>query len=195
LWSSNNQSHKQVNNIKMTTLSSSKKNRPPKGYAQLPEWWMEITPHNILDLDKDAARRQVDSKETAMFAMLAAKADWEKKYADCMYVVGDDGELLEKDTGNPVQTGKGTGYTRAATGEWMKDGEPLKVGRQFKPGEIPVGYKPGGSDPTHGNAIIGTVELKSTAGYGHKDTNWKKPDWMQVRRNIFRTSIVCYSYY
>ncbi len=145
---------------------------------------MEITPHNTLDIEKEAARRQNDSKETAMFAMLAAQADWEKKYADCMFLVGDDGELLDKATGKPVETGEGTGYTRSEKGEWMKDGEPLKVGRQFKPGEVPLGYLPGGSDPTllAGNAIIGQVELKSTAGYGHKDMNWKKPDWMQVRQ-------------
>jgi hypothetical protein len=168
-----------------SSSTSSKKKRPPKGYAQLPEWWMEITPHNTLDIERDAARRQVDSKEAAMFAMLAARADWEKKYADCQFVLGDDeNELLDKETGKPVPTGEGTGYVRSENGEWTKFGEPLKVGRQFKPGEVPVGYVPGGYDSNlagGGGAIGDQVELKSAAGYGHKDMNWKQPDWMKVR--------------
>lgn len=90
--------------------------------------------------------------------------------------------MLDKDTGKPVETGGGSGYTRSENGEWMKDGEPLKVGRQFKPGEVPIGYGTRGYDPTLSPvAIKDQVELKSTAGYGHKDMNWKKPDWMQVR--------------
>ena len=163
-------------------MSTSKKTRPPKGFAELPQWWLEITPHDTLDVEKDAERRQVDSKEAAMYAALAAKADWEKKYADYKYLLGDNGELLDKETGNPVETGAGTGYTRSENGEWMKDGEPLKVGRQFKPGEVPIGYVPGGYDPSlsPGVTIKDQVALKSP-GYGHKDMNWKKPDWMKVR--------------
>mmetsp|Transcript_5288 Transcript_5288/g.15384 ORF Transcript_5288/g.15384 Transcript_5288/m.15384 type:complete len:168 (-) Transcript_5288:2533-3036(-) len=134
-----------------------KKNKPPKGFAQLPEWWMEVTPHNTLDVEEDEARRLSDSKRVLMYKDLAAKSDWEQVNGESKFTVGENGELIDKETGEPIETGGDSGYTRdEKTGEWLKDGRPI-FGRQFHEGS------------------------SSSAGYGHKDVNWKKPDWMKVQ--------------
>jgi hypothetical protein len=170
----------------MPSSSSSKKTKAPKGFAQLPEWWLEITPHNTLNIEEDAAQRKIDYEEAKKYAVLAAKADWEQQYGHHLYTISDDGEsLIDKETGNVIEVGSGEGskFTRNDQGEFCgEDGKPL-FGRQFKPGEV---YGNGGGyDPSKFAAGVGrnSVELKSVgAEYGHKDTNWGKPDWMKVRR-------------
>jgi hypothetical protein len=150
-----------------------KKNRPPKGYAELPQWWLDITPHNVLNIEEDAARRKNDYQEAAKYANLAAKADWEQTN-DSKYTLGENGELLDKATGEPIDISTG-GYTRSENGEWLKDGKPV-FGRQFKPGQ-------GAYDPSKFAAGVGKdqSDLKAVAPeYGHKDNNWKQPDWMKV---------------
>jgi hypothetical protein len=172
-----------------------------QGWAQLPEWWMEITPHHTLDAEQDEARRRRDKQEADMYAHLAAQAD--ELHPDAAnYKLGDNGELLDQD-GNEINVEEDDGsgkskYTRSPkTGEWMLDGKPL-FGRQFKPVEVPEGYAPGGSFEYNnsggksGSSDLAWVmnsksTLKSTSSapgqesYGHQDNNWKKPDWMKVK--------------
>lgn len=131
-----------------------KKVKPPKGFAQLPEWWMEITPHNTLDIEGDEVNRFSQKKQAMMYKDLAAKSDWEQANGESKYTVGKNGELIDKETGKAIETGGDSGYTRdEKTGEWSKDGNPI-FGRQFN---------------------------SSSSGYGHQDVNWKKPDWMKVK--------------
>lgn len=135
-----------------------KKVKPPKGFAQLPEWWMEITPHNTLDREEDVAKRQHDNQEARMYRNLAVQSDWEQANGEnSNYSLGENGELIDKKTGKPVETGGDSGYTREEkSGEWLKDGKPI-FGRQFNAGG------------------------ESPSSYGHQDMNWKKPDWMKVK--------------
>jgi hypothetical protein len=154
-------------------MTEKKKNRPPKGFAQLPDWWLEITPHNTLDIEEDARKRDHDYQQALKYAELAAKADWEQQFGHLELT--DDGNLIDKNTGEPVEEGETTGYTRDEKGEWMKDGKPI-FGRQFKVGE-------GSYDPSKFAAGVhrDSTELKAAgAGYGHKDNAWQKPDWMKV---------------
>jgi len=152
-----------------------KKVKAPKGFAQLPDWWLEITPHKTLDIEADAAQRKHDYKEAARYANLAAKSDWEQQQANSKYTLGENGELLDKETGKPVETGEGSGYTQNEKGEWLKDGT-LIFDRQFKPGE-------GVYDPSNFAAVVGKdpAELK-TASLAHRAASDEdKPDWMKVK--------------
>jgi len=157
-----------------TTQKKSKKEKPPKGFAQLPDWWMEITPHDTLDVEEDAMKRKHQSQEAMMYRNLAAKSDWEQANGGIdhpLYTLGKNGELIEKETGKVIAestTSESAGsssspaYTRdEKTGEWLKDGQPIfgtNTSRQF-----------------NNNTGKGGPE------YGHKDVNWKKPDWMKVK--------------
>ena len=154
---------------------------------------MEITPHNTLDIEEDETRRQRDKERADMYASLAAEADMLHPDA-ANYKLGDNGELLDKD-GNEIKVdedgGGGTSkYTRSPKGEWLLDGKPL-FGRQFKPGEVPEGYTAGGGyggGSGNGSSDLDWVansksglKASSSSDYGHKDNNWKKPDWMKVK--------------
>jgi len=146
----------------MTGEIKKKKNKPPKGFAQLPEWWMEVTPHNTLDVEGDEAQRLSDSQKATMYRDLASKSDWEQVNGESKYTVGKNGELIDKETGKAIETGGNSGYTRdKKTGEWSKDGKPI-FGQKFS---------------------------NASSGYGHKDETWKKPDWMKVRFNFMSRSL------
>jgi len=143
--------------------SKKKKVKPPKGFAQIPEWWMEITPHNKLYREEDAAKRHNDSQEALMYKGLAAKSDWEQAN-ESKYAVGENGELIDKKTGKPIEIGGDSGYTRdEKSGEWMQDGK-LLFGRRFNSAE--------------------------SSEYGHQDMNWKKPDWMKHKLKASSTGNV-----
>ena len=148
-----------------------KRVKHPKGFAQLPEWWMEMTPHNTLDRDEDATKRRNDNQEKNIFKTLAKKSDWEQKNGDSKYTVGQNGELIDKSTGKAIETGKDSAYSfDEKTGDWLKEGKPI-FGRQFESGG---GGEGGGT-------------------YGHQNNDWEKPQWMKVSSNfshgLFRCQI------
>lgn len=161
-----------------------KKKKPSKTMAQLPEWWMESTPHNTLVVEEDDAQRKKEYEEAMKYAELAAKKDWEEKFGHLELT--EDGDLIDKNTGEPVEEGsESSGYTRNEKGEWMVDGKPI-FGRQFTAGE--GNYDPSKFAAAGGGAHRNSVELKAVgAEYGHKDNNWKKPDWMKVK-----TTLLCF---
>eukprot|EP00751_Fragilariopsis_kerguelensis_P019773 CAMPEP_0170896122 /NCGR_PEP_ID=MMETSP0734-20130129/44584_1 /TAXON_ID=186038 /ORGANISM="Fragilariopsis kerguelensis, Strain L26-C5" /LENGTH=173 /DNA_ID=CAMNT_0011288259 /DNA_START=25 /DNA_END=546 /DNA_ORIENTATION=- len=144
-----------------------KKAKHPKGFAQLPEWWMEITPHDTLDVEEDSVKRKHANQEAVMYRNLAAKSDWEQLNGDSKYSLGENGELIDKETGKVIETGgDNSSYKRdEKTGEWLKDGEPIFKGLQ--PNYTAGG---GGLSPSSGGPE-----------YGHKDIGFKKPDWMKVK--------------
>jgi len=124
--------------------SEKKKVKPPKGFAQLPEWWMETTPHDTIYPDGEPGK---------LDRALSPKSEWEKENEE-KYNVGENDELLDKKTGDPIDTGEDSGFTRdEKTGEWMKDGKRM-FSRQIK-------------------------SSAATPTYGHQDMNWKQPDWMK----------------
>ena len=129
----------------------SKRVKPPKGFAQIPDWWMEITPHDTLYPDEDEVQRQTATQEAKMYKDLAAQADWQEANAS-KYELGPNGELIDKKTGNPIEIG---GAFTKGEGGWMKDGKEM---------------------------FGGDLKKVSASGpaYGHKDMNWKKPEWMGV---------------
>lgn len=142
----------------MTEKDPPKKKRVkhPKGFAQIPEWWMDTTPHDTLYMDGD------EHRVGPMLKKMTVKTEWEIEN-EAKFTTGKDGELIDKKTGEPIETGGDTGYTREEkTGEWMKDGK-LVFGRQFE-----------------GSAL--------SPEYGHKDVGWMKPDWMKVSLNFKQRS-------
>ena len=46
-----------------------------RGVGRVPEWWMEITPHDTLYLEEDEEWHQQELEEARMYAKLAAKDD------------------------------------------------------------------------------------------------------------------------
>ena len=62
--------------------SKSKEPRLPKGVGRVPQWWMEITPHDTLYIEDDEAKRFQEEEEKKMYAKLAAMDDLLQKYAN-----------------------------------------------------------------------------------------------------------------
>ena len=168
----------------------------PRGAARIPSWWMEITPHDVLDMEQDEQRRDREYQDAVMYAKLAAQDDYKQQHgegADGGYKKGPNGEWLHPD-GTPVFRRGKKGewldkdgnllYKKGAGGEWEdKDGNPL--GRNFKPGEQPPGYVPGGHyDPSNfgSGSKSPSANLSSTGQYA-RDANkeWSKPAWAQMK--------------
>ena len=147
---------------------------------------MEITPHNTLDTEEDAVKRKNAKQEAMVYKDLAAKSDWEQLNVDSKYTVGEKGELIDKETGKPIETGgSNSSYKKdEKTGEWLKDGKPVFKGLQYY-------TTAGGGGGGGGDGLV------ASPGYGHKDMNWKKPDWMKVSfvhrgKNKKKQTIYCY---
>lgn len=136
----------------MTEATKKKKVKPPKGFAQIPEWWLEVTPHDTLYPDEDEVKRHNADIEAKMYKDLAAQSDWVEKN-ESKYELGPNGELIDKKTGKPIEIGGNSGFTKNKSGEWMKDGKTM---------------------------FGGELKKVSTPQYGHKDTTWKQPEWMKV---------------
>ena len=163
---------------------------------------MEITPHNVLDMQEDEQRREKEYQDAVMYANLAAQDDYKQQHGagydpskpDGGYKKGPNGEWLHPD-GTPVFRRGKKGewldkdgnllYKKGAGGEWEdKDGKPL--GRDFKPGEKPPGYVAGGYyDPSNfgsGGRRPSATKLAPTSQYGRdENVGWSKPAWMQMK--------------
>jgi hypothetical protein len=162
-------------------MGKSKKDKLPRGAGRLPEWWLEITPHETLYLEEDEAQRQAEYEEEVKFAELAAREDMLQKYGGEGFpdwnpaTMGPRTKAEEKEW-----TSKG--YKRNEQEEWVSEtGAPLE-GRQFK-GEMPPGYfvgkysKGGGGFKGGGGA-----GLTPTSQYERdKDKAWSQPSWAKVK--------------
>lgn len=136
------------------------------------EWWMEITPHDTLDVEEDSEKRKTANHEAILFKNLAAKSDWEQLHPDSEYTLSENGELIDKGTGKiiDIRGGNNSQYTRdKKNGVWLKDGKPIFEGLQYD--YTMVGR--GGGDSV-------SLNVKGGPEYGHKDIGFKKPDWMKV---------------
>lgn len=159
-----------------------KKDKLPRGAGRVPEWWLEITPHDTLYIAEEEAQRRAAEAEKLKFARLAAEQDLLQKYG---------GEGFPN--WNPATDGPRTkeeekewtskGYTRNEKQEWVnQEGIPLE-GRQFK-GQMPPGYLPGhyleDGSPAGSNGA-GPGGLHSAKYERDKDKDWEKPEWMKVK--------------
>ncbi|CAJ1951920.1 unnamed protein product [Cylindrotheca closterium] len=147
----------------------------PKGVGELPEWWMELCPHNIYESPEETARMQAAYEESQIFSRVPdnfkqqyggdAFPDWNPAEH------GPMGDEMTKDW-------EKKGYKRdPASNKWVgKDGQPL-VGRQFtiKP---PKGYVPGKSGGSgFGGGGGGLKSPSGGGGYANDKTSWEKPAW------------------
>jgi len=162
-----------MGNKKRMATAKKKKEKHPKGFAQIPEWWMEITPHDTLDVEEDSEKRKTANHEAILFKNLAAKSDWEQLHPDSEFTLSENGELIDKGTGKiiDIRGGNNSQYTRdKKNGVWLKDGQPIFEGLQYD--YTMVGQ--GGGDSV-------SLNVKGGPEYGHKDIGFKKPDWMKVK--------------
>jgi hypothetical protein len=51
------------------------KEKLPRGVARLPEWWLQLTPHHVLDLEEDSHRKEQETQEVLYYAQMAAADD------------------------------------------------------------------------------------------------------------------------
>jgi hypothetical protein len=159
-----------------------KPKRLPRGVGRVPEWWLEMTPHETLILEEEEAKRIADQEEELKFAQLAAEQDWLQKYGGEGFPDWDpskDGPRTPEEEKEWI----GTGYQRSeTTGEWTGvSGEPLE-GRKFK-GKLPSGYVPGEFRLPGSTKAADGRPLKSVGGrYGRDDgKNWEQPSWTKVK--------------
>lgn len=57
------------------STQSPPKEKLPRGVGRVPAWWMELTPHYVLDLEEDENRRQQEEQEALYYAQMAAADD------------------------------------------------------------------------------------------------------------------------
>lgn len=148
--------------------------KPPKGIGELPEWWIELCPHNVYESPEENARMQGAYEEFQIFSRVPDS--FKLQYGGDNFPNwnpaehGPMGDEMTKDW-------EKKGYQRdSSTNKWMsKDGKPLE-GRQFtiKP---PKGYVPGKG----GGGAFGAGGLRSPTGgggaYANDKTAWEKPSW------------------
>jgi hypothetical protein len=159
-----------------------KPKRLPRGVGRLPEWWLEMTPHETLILEEEEAKRIADQEEELKFAQLAAEQDWLQKYGGEGFPNWDpskDGPRTSEEEKEWI----GSGFQRSeTTGEWTGvSGEPLE-GRKFK-GKLPSGYVPGHFRLPGSTKAADGRPLKSAGGrYGRDDgKSWEQPSWTKVK--------------
>jgi len=149
----------------------------PKGVGEVPEWWMELCPHDTFESPEENARMQAAYEESQIFSRVPD--EFKQQYG------GDDfpdwnpaehgpmGDEMTKDW-------ESKGYKRdPSSNKWVgKDGKPLE-GRQFtiKP---PAGYVPGNFGEG-GGAWGGKLKSRGGGGggggYANDKTAWEKPAW------------------
>mmetsp|Transcript_23761 Transcript_23761/g.67169 ORF Transcript_23761/g.67169 Transcript_23761/m.67169 type:complete len:519 (-) Transcript_23761:190-1746(-) len=177
----------------------------PRGAARIPLWWMEITPHNILDIEEDERLREHQEKEARMYAELAAKDDYNVKKQE----TGDENAAAGA-AATTIATTRDwkakSSYQRGNNGsQWKSAMDVSKEGRQFKARSTPDGYQPGqysgsgdggsggagpnyslsssgASGPRYGSSgAPGDAGLASAAQYGDKDMSWNTPSWTKIK--------------
>lgn len=105
----------------------------PIGVGRVPQWWMDCTPHYILDLEEDQARRQAEQQMAFYFEQMAKAADAGYLDENGNPILGPDGKPLMDwggGGGNNGWQGRGPG---GGSGFGPVDG-PL--GRNFVPGRV-----------------------------------------------------------
>ncbi len=157
------------------------KDKLPRGAGRVPEWWLEITPHDTLFIAEEEAQRRAAHAEKMKFAQLAAEQDLMQKYGGEGFPnwnPSTDGPRTKEE--EKEWTSKG--YKRNEKEEWVnEEGTPLE-GRQFN-GQMPPGYLPGQyfPDEPDGSGILGPGSLNPTKYERDKEKDWEKPEWMKVK--------------
>lgn len=155
----------------------------PKGVGQLPTWWMELTPHHVLDLDEEASRREQEEKMARYFAEMALK-DAE----------AEGGEQFDEH-GNPIApgsagwksnwAGRGSGKNGSGGGDNESDFHKIFGGRNFTPGSPSWDPKQWGikeNDPDYKSYLSGAKlppeYTDALRNYGATKTGVTHPEWV-----------------
>jgi hypothetical protein len=157
-------------------------NKSKKGVAQLPAWWMELTPHHVLDLDEEASRREQEERMARYFAEMAL-ADAER----------EGGEQFDEN-GNKIAYGSSgwksnwAGRSSSNGGNGDNDESAMSKifgGRNFKPGSPSWDPKQWGikeSDPDYKSYLSGAKlppeYLDAMRNYGATKTGVTHPEWV-----------------
>ena len=151
----------------------------PEGVGRVPQWWMEITPINVLKIEDEETKRFKEEKEAEKLAKAAALQDLQQKYG------GEDFPDWDPSTHGPrteeeEEEWVSLGWKRLPDGNWVDDtGKPLE-GRQFK-GQLPPGYRPG-EYGKRGSMRSSFRKLNVDGGYARDDAKgWEQPAWAKMK--------------
>jgi hypothetical protein len=104
----------------------------PPGVGRVPQWWMEITPHYVLDLEEEEYRRRAEEQMAYYYAEMAAAADAGRVDASGNPILlGPDGKPIPW-TGNNGWAGRSAGGAGGSGGA----GPDGPLGRNFVPGQV-----------------------------------------------------------
>uniref|UniRef100_A0A7S2VA72 Uncharacterized protein n=1 Tax=Entomoneis paludosa TaxID=265537 RepID=A0A7S2VA72_9STRA len=121
-----------------------KKRRPKRNQAQIPQWWMELTPHNTLDVEDEKTRQMYEERMALWYAEQA-----EEDAAKGMMFDIDGNPLTEEEASQASALG---GWRNRWNGRQNKDGQGDDDGEEEGPRSFMFGgrnFKPGseGWDP------------------------------------------------
>jgi hypothetical protein len=123
----------------------------PIGVGRVPKWWMECTPHYVLDLEEDEARRRAEEQMALYYAQMAA--------ADDAGLLGPDGKPILGPDGKPLAW-SGSGWAGRGSGSSSEgaNGSDGPGGRNFNIKDFKIDPKMFGieeSDPDYKAYLTG----------------------------------------
>mmetsp|Transcript_96142 Transcript_96142/g.256988 ORF Transcript_96142/g.256988 Transcript_96142/m.256988 type:complete len:370 (-) Transcript_96142:160-1269(-) len=139
----------------------------PPGVGRVPLWWMEITPHYVLDRAEDLARKETEAQMSVLFEHLAAMEDAGYLDENGRPKLGPDGKPLG--WGNNGWAGR-QGGTDVGTGGQSGSGG----GRNFKSGGAFLDPKLFGIPESHPDYQAYLTGAKLPPGYLEMLEKYKK---------------------
>ena len=166
----------------------------PPGVGRIPLWWMEITPHYVLDLEEEEYRRRAEEQMACYFAHMAAADDAGMLDAHGNPLLGPDGQPLTSSSA----WGKNGWAGRSSNGGGGAPGSPGgPLGRNFVPGQVTpetlqlLGID-ANNDPDYRSYLTGAkyppgyweklAELGYTSGPGFSANNLAQTDYGRYGR-------------
>jgi hypothetical protein len=105
----------------------------PPGVGRVPMWWMEITPHYVLDLEEEEYRRRAEEQMATYYRQMAEAS--EGASGDIRLVDADGNPIPLGPDGAPWSSGGWKGRSSQGGGG-SGDGQDGPLGRHFVPGQV-----------------------------------------------------------
>lgn len=99
------------------------------GVGSVPRWWMEITPHYVLDLEQDALNRLAEENMSYFYQQMDRCKDGHE-------FLGPDGKPIIGPDGQPLRGLPNTWGGRGVGGAHQGETEGGCLGRSFKVGKV-----------------------------------------------------------
>ena len=162
----------------------------PLGVGRVPKWWMECTPHYLLDVEEDQENRLREARLAYYFAQMAA--------ADDAGLVGPDGKPVLGPDGKPVSWRNCWSGRQGGSGGYEPPVSP--GGRNFAPGGFRLDPKLFGieeSDPDYNSYLTGAKlppgfmeKMEQMFGTESIPNNLKQTDYGRYGRQAEKPAFV-----